>query len=896
MIILQKINNFSEITPEDCQAKLLWLLQCDETRHFFIPPKGDFNKDLWKKFKGSLYRISPYYFELSCSFANLSHEDAPDGLSGNFLISAQILPMEIGFADWIFSNKISVLTIDHLKTYFQAREYGLHSLIQKSISDCDLSNLINNQEDVLEFNRNNGIPRWFFISAIRIIHLSQVISNAQKRIDSYNAWVASQEERIQYAQQQLEFKVDWANIEAAEKDIARRTELAELNHQNEIENAKREQQIKKLQYELDEIRTTKASELEQAQIEHKIKLLQLERDDIKADIELKRAQIREIDDRIDPNDPVVITKKWIIITICLLVFVLLSSHGLYYIFCSWDSDFDKQYTKLSQKYLLFQTFGYDKYVDNKEIRKNISNFNYYLVQVQKLKEKTLRTRNEVRELLRNAEASCEKLEKMATYDKIGKLTYPATREDIKRLEEEFNQLSCDFKKMDIYPETASQHWLCCQTELSKCSESLKMNLPEAGKELQNAKKYFEDLRRIRNGWLDSLQSSYKKNILMSQNIKIQDLQDLQDILKEEEQTINNDMEKLKKLSSGDETYWKQLKKLENKLQIFTIRINKICEVQELKIQEEKQRNELLALWKPTSVSQKEKLSSNKACCDQSLKKIIALLKHNNIDERILEELKLIKKQWKDRIDELSSRLVDEKNFIEQQSAKMMCYYNNGKWDEAINASQKVINRCNSQKFMSQANGIKEKAQKGQLQEKFLKSLKEYHSMLITNSALKESATFLAQDLSAEQHLNELKIQFPRAIDLPAANDIENFIRDSEDKLATYDEPDLHKKISDIIENDLQKNLRAFFGELLYLFAMYYETIAHSDKQESSRFSSKAYEMYLKSANYGNQLAQRRMGYIFCLGLLGQKKNEKQVLRWLQKQNTRCKIFKQLRGF
>ena len=293
---------------------------------------------------------------------------------------------------------------------------------------------------------------------------------------------------------------------------------------------------------------------------------------------------------------------------------------------------------------------------------------------------------------------------------------------------------------------------------------------------------------------------------------------------------------------------------------------------------------------------KKKLISNKTHCDEGWEKSIALLKHNNIDERILKELELLKEQWETCITELSSRMTDEKNFIEQQMTNAMSYYDNGKWDNAINASQKIISRCKSQKIVSQANKIKENAQKGQQQENFLRSLKKYHNILTSDSAIKKSANFLALDLSAEQHLKELKIQFSHTISLPTANAIEDFIINSKGNLATCDEQNLHKKVSNIIKNDLQANPIAVWGELLYLFAMYYETIAHSDKQESSRFSSKAYEMYLKSANYGNQLAQRRMGYIFCLGLLGQKKNEIQALRWLQKQNSRCKIFKQLRGF
>ena len=531
---------------------------------------------------------------------------------------------------------------------------------------------------------------------------------------------------------------------------------------------------------------------------------------------------------------------------------------------------------------------------NNEIKKMMGDFAYYLEQVQNLKGKTLRNNDEARDLLQKALLCYKTLERLATKDpKTGKLTYPATREEIKRLNEEFKKLSSDFEKMSVYPETAYQHWFNCRTDLNKCSESLKMNHSEAGKELQNAKKHMEALRRTRDNWSDFLCDSYKEATQRSTSIKNQELQI---IFKDEEHAISGALEKLKEIASQEPAYWLQLKELEKKLRIFTIRIKKICEIQELKRQEEKQRNALFALWEPTTESQKKKLASNKTHCDEGWEKSIALLKHNNIDERILKELELIKEQWETCITELSSRMTDEKNFIEQQMTNAMSYYDNGKWDNAINASQKIISRCKSQKIVSQANKIKENAQKGQQQENFLRSLKKYHNILTSDSAIKKSANFLALDLSAEQHLKELKIQFSHTISLPTANAIEDFIRNSKGNLATCDEQNLHKKVSNIIKNDLQANPIAVWGELLYLFAMYYETIAHSDKQESSRFSSKAYEMYLKSANYGNQLAQRRMGYIFCLGLLGQKKNEIQALRWLQKQNSRCKIFKQLRGF
>lgn len=855
----------------------------------------DVNSRKYNKLDGSNFYVSAMSFPIEIN-ANLQHNDCPGGIQVRTSLLVKLHPGFPSFGEWVTRTVSDKITLSELTRLLQDKAYGLNLYLQKIIDGVNSFGLVSRygKEAVAWTGQDEALPEWLEIKNVQYLDAKALPTIVEQQRDAFNKKQQSLQQDIAERQQSLDYYIKVTEIDQVREEIAARNKILKEERERNIIVAQLETQIEVMKNNLKLQELNAEARFLDAKLDHDIKMCELDieekeeklqsiRDARKNSTALNAAKIRKIDAEIIRMGPKATTIKTLIITgivsIAVICVILITTYNLYYTFCAWDSGFDHQYTTLSQKYESFRKYGYNNYAE-----KAFSDFDYYLKQIQDLKRKTLRTRNEVKELLQNAELSCKKLEKMATYDEIGKLTYPATREDIKRLEEEFQKLSRDFEKMDIYPETASQHWLCCKTELNKCSESLKMNLPEAGKELQNAKKYFEDLRRIRNGWLDSLQSSYEKNILMSQNIKIQDLQD---ILKEEEQTINNDMEKLKKLSSGNQTYWRQLKELEEKLQIFTIRINKICEVQELKIQEEKRRNELLALWKPTSVSQKEKLSSNKACCDQSLEKIIALLKHNNIDERILEELKLIKGQWKVRIDELSSRLVDEKNIIEQQSAKMMCYYNNGKWDEAINASQKVINRCNSQKFISQANGIKEKAQKGQLQEKFLESLKKYHNMLKTHSALKESETFLAQDLSAEQHLNELKIQFPRAIDLPAANDIENFIRDSEDKLATYDEPDLHEKISDIIENDLQTDLRAFFGELLYLLAIYYETIAYSDQ---------AYEMYLKSANHGYRLAQRRMGYIFFLGLLKQKKNKIQARTWLEKQNTGCKIFKQIRGF
>lgn len=860
----------------------------------------DVNSRKYNKLDGSNFYVSAMSFPIEIN-ANLQHKDCPGGIQVRTSLLVKLHPGFSSFGEWVTRTVSDKITLSELTRLLQDKAYGLNLYLQKIIDGVNSFGLVSRygREAVAWTGQDEALPEWLEIKNVQYLDAKALPTIVEQQRDAFNEKQQSLQQDIAERQQSLDYYIKVTEIDQAREEIAARNKILKEERERNITVAQQETQIEVMKNNLKLQKLKAESRFLDAKLARDIKMCELdivEKEEKLQSIRVAReenaANIRKIDAEIIRMGPKATTIKTLIITgivsIAVIGVILITTYNLYYTFCAWDSGFDHQYTTLSQKYESFRKYGYNNYAE-----KAFSDFDYYLKQIQDLKRKTLRTRNEVKELLQNAELSCKKLEKIATYDKIGKLTYPATREDKKRLEEEFNKLSRDFEKMDIYPETASQHWLCCKTELNKCSESLEMNLPEAGKELQNAKKYFEDLRRIRNGWLDSLQSSYEKNILMFQNIKIQDLQD---ILKEEEQTINNDMEKLKKLSSGDQTYWMQLKKLEKKLQIFTIRIKKICEIQELKRQEEKQRNELFALWEPTTESQKKKLSSNKTHCDECLKKSIALLKHNNIDERILKELELIKEQWETCITELSSRMTDEKSFIEQQMTNVMSYYDNGKWDEAINASQKIISRCKSQKIVSQANKIKGEAHKGKQQENFLRSLKKYHNILTSDSAIKKSADFLALDLSAEQHLKELKIQFSHTISLPTVNDIEYFIRNSKDNLATCNEQDLHKKVSNIIKNDLQANPIAFFGELLYLFAIYYETIAHSDKQESSHFSSKAYEMYRKSANYGNQLAQRRMGYIFCLGLLGQKKNEIQALKWLQKQNSRCKIFKQIRGF
>lgn len=297
MIIFQKIKNFSEITSKNCKSKQFWLLQCDGQRYFFNNPNGEFTKDLYNKFKGFVYWYSPMEFEFSCSLKDLSHEDSPTGISGEFVISAKLLPAGFGFADWVVAGNIEELTDDMIKEYFQSRPDIFRPFIQRLLEDKSLGDLMQNHGEELAFHSSNNLS-WLLITAVRVKHLSQEISDVQKRINAYNSWMTEQEEKLQYAQQQLEYEVSWANIETAREEMARRRELAEQAHRYNMENAKCEQELRLLQYQLDEKNKKELSDLQEAEIKAKIKKLQLELDEYKVNIALTAKRIKKQDAQI----------------------------------------------------------------------------------------------------------------------------------------------------------------------------------------------------------------------------------------------------------------------------------------------------------------------------------------------------------------------------------------------------------------------------------------------------------------------------------------------------------------------------------------------------------------------------------------------------------------------
>ena len=303
MLLLKKINKYSEITPDDCKSKRLWLLQCDGHRYFFNNPNGEFTKDLYNKFKDSVYRYSPAEFDFECSFDDLSHEDSPDAISGTFSVSAKLFPGGVGFASWIAANKIDELTVADVKAYFQKPENSsiLRKFIQQLMTERSLGELLNAQGDVIKFHSSNSLT-WLVISAVRTIRMSQNISDVQRRINAYNAWSSEQEEKLQYAQQQLEYEISWANIEAAKEEIAKRAELAEQAHTHNLENAEREQEIKRLQSQLEQKRLQALSEVEAEEIKHKIEKMRLEQEAYKADIALTENRIKQQNAQIKLTD------------------------------------------------------------------------------------------------------------------------------------------------------------------------------------------------------------------------------------------------------------------------------------------------------------------------------------------------------------------------------------------------------------------------------------------------------------------------------------------------------------------------------------------------------------------------------------------------------------------
>ena len=274
--LLFRIGDFRQITPEDRKLNRLWMY--DREGNFLFRVIDEIGEKEWKKYSPELYRISTDEFSIEYQCDELTHPDIEGMLAGEFILYARLQPGAEGFMDFIRNGGIDELDRGNVLRDDQLRHFIQELVTSPSFDDLNRSSAL----DAAGTAVHSFLPPWMELSRVEVVSVSEKLTEAQEKINAYNRWVSDNEAELQKKRQQLEFDVQLADIERARVDIANAREVAELEHQHQLELAK-------IRYELEK-ETLRESSREE--IENKRKIAELKIKDLE-DQQKKRGQIAE---------------------------------------------------------------------------------------------------------------------------------------------------------------------------------------------------------------------------------------------------------------------------------------------------------------------------------------------------------------------------------------------------------------------------------------------------------------------------------------------------------------------------------------------------------------------------------------------------------------------------
>ncbi|MBR7119331.1 MAG: DUF4384 domain-containing protein [Lentisphaeria bacterium] len=219
---------------------------------------------------------------------DLQHPNCPGGINVRASLLINVHSEHKEFKEWallVITDKVTLSEFAHL---LQNEDYGLASYLQKLINGVTNIGLVlrYGKEAVSWEPHDDVLPAWIEIKKLQYFNAKVLQTEDERQQEEFL-------KKIQLQQQQNEIDKIAAENEAAKKEIEARAELAELKHQNDVQNEILEQEIKSLQYELEKDRLKKHAEFEEDELKLKLDRLQLEKIAAATNNELLQKQIEE---------------------------------------------------------------------------------------------------------------------------------------------------------------------------------------------------------------------------------------------------------------------------------------------------------------------------------------------------------------------------------------------------------------------------------------------------------------------------------------------------------------------------------------------------------------------------------------------------------------------------